>query len=111
VRLFGRLNQRNPPSIELLPKKSLEPGPRQRWPSRAIPIVIHDRFHAAPGREVRQPAAGFVEPGRYTTVSAIRDRAEAVRLCEDDPFFTAGLRESYVLKAWGFAPCYADVVL
>ena len=41
----------------------------------------------------------------------IRDRAEAVRLCEEDPFFTAGLRQSYVLKAWGFAPCYADVEL
>lgn len=41
----------------------------------------------------------------------IAGREEAVRLCEDDPFFTAGLRQSYVLKAWGFAPCYADVVL
>jgi uncharacterized protein YciI len=41
----------------------------------------------------------------------ISDRAEAVRLCEEDPFFTSGLRQSYVLKAWGFAPCYADVVI
>jgi uncharacterized protein len=32
-----------------------------------------------------------------------------VRLCEEDPYFTSGLRQSYVLKAWGFAPCYADV--
>ena len=38
-------------------------------------------------------------------------REDAVRLCEEDPFFTAGLRQSYVLKAWGYAPCYADVVL
>ena len=28
-----------------------------------------------------------------------------------DPFFVAGLRASYVLKAWGFAPCYADVAV
>ena len=37
--------------------------------------------------------------------------ADAVRLCEEDPFFTAGLRASYVLKAWGHAPCYDDVAL
>ena len=56
------------------------------------------------------------EPGRppdggLWILDNITDRAEAVRLCEDDPFFTSGLRQSYVLKAWGFAPCYADVTL
>lgn len=49
--------------------------------------------------------------GALWILDNIADRAEAVRLCEEDPFFTAGLRQGYLLKAWGFAPCYADVVL
>ena len=39
----------------------------------------------------------------------ISGRAEAERLCEDDPFYAAGLRQSYTLHAWGYAPCFADV--
>jgi hypothetical protein len=49
--------------------------------------------------------------GALWILDNIADRAEAVRLCEADPFFVAGLRASYVLKAWGFAPCYADVAV
>jgi hypothetical protein len=59
---------------------------------------------------VRDEPGGPPDGGLWI-LDNIRDRAEAVRLCEEDPFFTAGLRQSYVLKAWGFAPCYADVEL
>ena len=59
---------------------------------------------------VRDEPGGPPDGGLWI-LDNITDRAEAVRLCEDDPFFTAGLRASYVLKAWGFAPCYADVTL
>jgi uncharacterized protein YciI len=59
---------------------------------------------------VRDEPGGPPDGGLWI-LDNIKDRAEAVRLCEEDPFFTAGLRQSYVLKAWGFAPCYADVVI
>ena len=59
---------------------------------------------------VRDEPGGPPDGGLWI-LDNITDRAEAVRLCDDDPFFTAGLRASYVLKAWGFAPCYADVTL
>jgi uncharacterized protein YciI len=59
---------------------------------------------------VRDEPGGPPDGGLWI-LDNIGDRAEAVRLCEDDPFFVAGLRASYVLKAWGFAPCYEDVVL
>jgi len=49
--------------------------------------------------------------GGLWIIDNIADRAEAVRLVENDPFFVAGLRASYRLQAWGFAPCYVDVVL
>lgn len=67
-----------------------------------------DRIRLAGG--VRDEPGGPPDGGLWI-LDNIADRAEAVRLCEEDPFFKAGLRESYVLKAWGFAPCYADVVL
>jgi uncharacterized protein YciI len=38
-------------------------------------------------------------------------RDEAVRLCEDDPFFQEGLRKSYRIMSWGRAPCYGAVTL
>lgn len=38
-------------------------------------------------------------------------RQEAVRLCEDDPYYKLGLRKSYRLYVWGKAPCYGDVFL
>ena len=57
---------------------------------------------------VRDEPGGPPDGGLWI-LDNIKNRAEAVRLCQDDPFFTAGLRQSYVLKAWGFAPCYADV--
>ena len=65
-----------------------------------------DQIRLAGG--VRDEPGGPPDGGLWI-LDNIRDRAEAVRLCEEDPFFTAGLRQSYVLKAWGFAPCYADV--
>jgi uncharacterized protein YciI len=41
----------------------------------------------------------------------VESRAEAARLCEDDPFFTMGLRKRYRLHIWGRAPCYGRVEL
>ena len=38
-------------------------------------------------------------------------REDAVRLCEDDPYFKLGLRKGYRVLAWGKAPVYGDVVL
>ena len=67
-----------------------------------------DKIRLAGG--VRDEPGGPPDGGLWI-LDNIADRMEAVRLCEEDPFFTAGLRQSYVLKAWGFAPCYADVVL
>lgn len=67
-----------------------------------------DQIRLAGG--VRDDPGGPPDGGLWI-LDSIADRAEAVRLCEEDPFFVAGLRASYVLKAWGFAPCYADVVL
>jgi len=67
-----------------------------------------DQIRLAGG--VRDEPGGPPDGGLWI-LDNIRDRAEAVRLCEEDPFFRAGLRQSYVLKAWGFAPCYADVEL
>jgi len=67
-----------------------------------------DQIRLAGG--VRDEPGGPPDGGLWI-LDNIADRADAVRLCEDDPFFTAGLRAGYVLKAWGFAPCYADVVL
>jgi uncharacterized protein YciI len=67
-----------------------------------------DQIRLAGG--VRDEPGGPPDGGLWI-LDNIKDRAEAVRLCEDDPFFTAGLRASYVLKAWGFAPCYAEVEL
>ena len=44
-------------------------------------------------------------------VLEVRDRDEAVRLCEDDPYFRLGLRKSYRLYTWDKAPNYGDVLL
>jgi uncharacterized protein YciI len=55
--------------------------------------------------------AGQPPNGGLWILDNIAGREEAVRLCEEDPFFTAGLRQSYTLHAWGYAPCYADVVV
>ena len=41
----------------------------------------------------------------------VTTREEAVRLCEDDPYFTKGLRKGYRLYIWGRAPCYGRVEL
>ena len=67
-----------------------------------------DQIRLAGG--VRDEPGGPPDGGLWI-LDNITDRAESGRRCEDDPFFTAGLRQSYVLKAWGFAPCYADVAL
>jgi uncharacterized protein YciI len=44
-------------------------------------------------------------------VLEVESRAEAVALCEDDPFFREGLRQSYRLYVWGKAPLYGVVPL
>jgi uncharacterized protein YciI len=36
-------------------------------------------------------------------VMEVANRARAVELCENDPFFTAGLRKGYRLFVWGKA--------
>jgi len=41
----------------------------------------------------------------------VESRDEAVRLCENDPFFKCGLRNSYRLYVWGKAPPYGPVTL
>ena len=55
------------------------------------------------------------EPGAWYCgglwVMEVADRAEAVRLVEDDPFFRHGLRASYRLFTWGKAPCFGTVSL
>ncbi|MBZ0259653.1 MAG: YciI family protein [Hyphomicrobiales bacterium] len=44
-------------------------------------------------------------------VLEVESRAEAARLCEDDPYFRLGLRTRYQIYAWGKAPIYDDVIL
>jgi uncharacterized protein YciI len=44
-------------------------------------------------------------------VLEVSSRAEAVRLCEDDPYFRLGLRKGYQLFVWGKAPVYGGVTL
>jgi uncharacterized protein len=44
-------------------------------------------------------------------VMEVADRADAVRLVEDDPYFKLGLRKSYRLMVWGRAPIYGEVSL
>jgi uncharacterized protein YciI len=41
----------------------------------------------------------------------VETRAQAVALCEGDPFFKRGLRQDYRLYVWGKAPCYQTVEL
>ena len=41
----------------------------------------------------------------------VADREDAVRLCEDDPYFRLGLRKGYRLCVWGKAPPYHAVTL
>jgi uncharacterized protein len=38
-------------------------------------------------------------------------REDAVKLCEDDPFFLHGLRKGYRIMSWGRAPCYGAVTI
>jgi uncharacterized protein YciI len=44
-------------------------------------------------------------------VMEVADREDAVRLCEDDPYFRLGLRKGYRLCVWGKAPPYHAVTL
>jgi hypothetical protein len=44
-------------------------------------------------------------------VMEVASRDEAVRLCEEDPYFKHGLRKGYRLYTWGKAPCYGKVEL
>ena len=67
-----------------------------------------DQIRLAGG--VRDEPGGPPDGGLWI-LDNIANRADAVRLCEADPFFTACLRQRSVLKAWGFAHCYADVTL
>jgi uncharacterized protein YciI len=55
------------------------------------------------------------EPGAWFCgglwVLEVASRAEAVALCEADPYFTLGLPRSYQLFVWGKAPICAQVAL
>jgi len=44
-------------------------------------------------------------------VLEVSDRAEAVRLVEEDPYFKLGLRTGYDLFVWGKAPIYGAIQL
>ncbi len=44
-------------------------------------------------------------------VLEVPDKARAIALCENDPYYKLGLRKSYRLYRWGKAPCYGDVTL
>ena len=41
-------------------------------------------------------------------IISAKDRVTAARLCEDDPFYSGGLRAGYRLLQWGRAPCYGS---
>jgi uncharacterized protein len=55
------------------------------------------------------------EPGAWYCgglwVLEVDGRAEAVALCEGDPYFVHGLRASYRLFVWGKAPVFGPVSL
>lgn len=61
------------------------------------------------GGGLRQEPGDWFVGGLWVIDDATR--AEAARLCEDDPYFKRGLRKSYQLYVWGKAPCYGDVTL
>src|SRR5262249_50159842 len=44
-------------------------------------------------------------------VMEVENRADAARLCEEDPYFRLGLRKGYRLCVWGKAPPYQAVTL
>ena len=44
-------------------------------------------------------------------VDIAKQKFDAARLCEDDPYFRHGLRTGYQIYAWGKAPIYDDVIL
>jgi uncharacterized protein YciI len=44
-------------------------------------------------------------------VMEVDSREHAIALCENDPYFTLGLRKGYRLQIWGKAPCYGTVTL
>jgi uncharacterized protein YciI len=57
-----------------------------------------------------RPAPGEFHCGGLWVLE-VDGRDEAVRLCEEDPFFRLGLRAGYRLYAWGKAPAYGAVTL
>jgi len=50
---------------------------------------------------MRPVPGGALQGGLW--VMEVESREEAVRLCEDDPFFRHGLRHTYRLAVWGKA--------
>jgi len=58
---------------------------------------------------VREEHGGRPVGGAWVFDTHTREEADAI--VRADPFFTAGLRASYKLLAWGTAPGYEDVVL
>ena len=75
----------------------------------------HFAYLAANSSRIRIGGGLRTEPGGWYCgglwVLEVASRDEAVRLCEDDPYFKLGLRRSYRLMVWGKAPSYSDVVL
>ena len=71
-------------------------------------LALHtDRIRIAGG--LRPEPGGTFCGGLW--VLEVESDAEAVRLCEDDPYFRLGLRSGYQLYAWGKAPVYGEVTL
>lgn len=71
-------------------------------------LAVHKRKILIGGGLRNGPGEWFVG-GLW--VMEVADRDEAVRLCEEDPYFKLGLRKSYTLHTWGKAPVYGAVEL
>jgi uncharacterized protein YciI len=71
-------------------------------------LALHaDKIRIAGG--LRPEPGGIFCGGLW--VLEVESHAEAVQLCEDDPYFKLGLRSGYQLYAWGKAPVYGAVTL
>jgi hypothetical protein len=77
--------------------------------------AAHFQYLALHAERIRIAGGLRLEPGGTFCgglwVLEVESHAEAVRLCEDDPYFRLGLRSGYALYAWGKAPVYDDVIL
>lgn len=79
----------------------------------------HDKEHfdylAAHSDRIKIGGGLRTAPGEWFCgglwILEVSDRAEAVGLIEEDPYFKRGLRQAYDLFVWGKAPIYGSVTL